>query len=77
MSFALKPIVSKRPFVMVVYLADGLGVPRPIRPRQCPYVTDGAYACRLRILRWRSRAFGPGFLLCVMECDEHGHSFTL
>lgn len=77
MSLSLKPIAGKRPFVMVVYRADDLGVPRPIRPAQCPYAQDGACQCRLRTLRWRSRVFGPGFLLCVLECLDHARSFTL
>jgi hypothetical protein len=77
MSLSLKPNASKRPFVMVAYLADDRGILRPDRPAQCPYAQEGICKCRLRILRWRSRVFGPGFLLCVLECLDHGHSFTV
>jgi len=64
-----------RPFVIAAYRADARGVLTPDAVRQCPY-SDGS-PCRIQRHHVRDRKTGPQHPLAVLECQTHGHAFTV
>ena len=77
MSLSLKPVVGKRPFIMMAYIANALCVPRPKKPLRCPSSGDGDPSCSIYIERWRLRICGIPFPLAGMHCETHDLSFTI
>ena len=77
MSLSLKPVIGKRPFIIMAYTADALGVPRPKKPLRCPSSSDSDPSCSINIERWRIRICGIHFPLAGMHCETHDTSFTV
>ena len=78
MSLSLKPVVGKRPFIIMAYIANSLGVPRPKKPLRCPSSRDGdPSSCSIHIERWRVRICGIPFPIAGMHCVTHDGSFTI
>lgn len=77
MSLSPKPVVGKLVFIVMAYIADALGVPRPKKPLMCPRAGIGDIACTIHIARWRFRKCGISFLLAGMRCLTHRISFTV
>lgn len=77
MSLSLKPVVGKRPFIVMAYIANAFGVPRPKKPLRCPSSRDGDPSCSIYIERWRLRRCGISFPLAGMHCETHDTSFTI
>lgn len=77
MSLSQKQVFGKRAFIVMAYIANALGVPRPAKPSKCPFAGDGDAACTIQIERWRPRICGIGFLLAGMRCLFHHRSFTI
>lgn len=75
MSLSQKPVVGKRPFIVMAYLPDAQGVPKPNRPVKCPCSSEGA--CIIHIERWRLRICGITCFLAGMHCVTHDVSFTV
>jgi hypothetical protein len=77
MSLSSKPVFGKRPFIVMPYIADALGVPKPKKPLKCPFVGDGDPGCIIYIERRRPRICGITFPLAGMRCKTHKASFTV
>lgn len=76
-SLSPKPVVSKRPFIVMSYATDAKGVPRPQKPFRCPSWNPNDMSCRIHIERWRTRLCGFSFRLAGMHCLLHDKSFTI
>ena len=77
MSLSPKPVVSKRPFIVIAYVADAKGFPRPQKPVKCPTLNHDNKSCLIYIERWRKRLCGFSFRLAGMNCLPHSISFTI
>ena len=77
MSLSLKPVVSKRPFIISAYFNDAGGVPRPPKPLKCPFSSVNDVICVIHVERWRVRVYGVLFRLAGMQCHTHRRSFTI
>ena len=77
MSLSPKPVVSKRPFIVMAYVANAKGIPRPQKPVKCPTLNHDNKSCRIHMERWRKRLCGFSFRLAGMNCLPHSLSFTI
>jgi hypothetical protein len=77
MSLSLKPVVSKRPFIVRAYFNDAHGVPRPNKPLKCPFFMANDEICVIHVDRLRVRICGISFRLVGMHCHTHRRSFTI
>lgn len=76
MGLSKKPVVGKRPFIVMAYCPDKQGIPRPKKPLKCPSSGDEK-PCLIHIERWRFRVCGVPFNLAGMRCVIHAQSFTV
>jgi hypothetical protein len=77
MSLSLKPVVGKRAFIIMAYIANALGIPRPKKPLRCPSSDEVDPSCCIHIERWRVRVCGIPFPIAGMHCEAHDISFTV
>jgi hypothetical protein len=78
MSLSPKSVFGKRQFIILAYIPDLLGVPRPSKLlKRCPFSVDGDTSCKICVERWRPRKCGIPFSLAGFHCATHDASFTI